>query len=350
MSLRGGVGGPADGGRMGRISVCSPCGGIPCRRSGFAFRRVRYAAAMSHSGEQNNPHAQPQPNPYGQVPAPQNPVPTQQNPYAPQNPYPQQAIPPGQTGGYGYPAPGVPAPPTGPPAGAPVAAPGGAGRGMSGWLWAVGGVVAASAIWASLLFATGGFSSEPSPDSAGYAYTSDLCADTSMTPFEDAHYKTKASTGTASKDANPQHSGAQLKSLDTMTCNISFEQDGASTSAYSSTWLYNTATLHKEADPTPEFADGYRSYEKQDTSVGYKVEAVPGIGDEAYLVTRKDEGSTSSSSYVILGVRDGWMTYQSTWSSYASSSGSGKQPTATEVATMLKTSATETLRRLRPER
>ncbi|WP_241721100.1 hypothetical protein [Streptomyces lydicus] len=319
---------------------------------------------MSISGEHDNPYAQPQPNPFGQAPAsqnpvptPQNPVPTQQNPYAPQNPhapenpYPPQAIPPGLTGGYGYPAPGVPAPPAGPPAVAPIAAPSGAGRGTSGWLWAVGGVVAASAIWASLLFATGGFSSEPSPDLAGYAYTSDLCADTAMTPFEDAHYKTKASTGTASKDDNPQHSGAQLKSLDTMTCNISFEQDGASTSAYSSTWLYNTATLHKQTDPTPEFADGYRSYEKQDTSVGYKVEAVPGIGDEAYLVTRRDDGSsTSSSSYVILGVRDGWMTYQSTWSSYASSSGSDKQPTATEVATMLKTSATETLRRLRPVR
>ncbi|SEE98569.1 hypothetical protein SAMN05428954_5015 [Streptomyces sp. 2112.3] len=346
----------ADGQHFGPLTT----GEIPCRRTGFAFRRVRYAAAMSISGDQNNPYAQPQPNPYGQVPAPQNPVPAQQNPYAPRNPhapeipYPQQAIPPGQTGGYGYPAPGVPAPPTGPPAGASVATPGGAGRGMSGWLWAVGGVVAASAIWASLLFATGGFSSEPSPDLAGYAYTSDLCADTAMAPFEDARYKTKVSTGTASKDANPQHSGAQLKSLDTMTCNISFEQDGASTSAYSSTWLYNTATLHKQTDPTREFADGYRSYEKQDTSVGYRVEAVPGLGDEAYLVTRKDDGSTSSSSYVILGVRDGWMTYQSTWSSYTASSGSGsdsgKQPTATDVATMLKSSATETLRRLRPGR
>lgn len=171
-----------------------------------------------------------------------------------------------------------------------------------------------------------------------------------MTPFENAHFKAKANTGTASKDANPQHSGAQLTSLDTMTCNVSFEQDGASRSAYSSTWLYNTATLHRKTDPAPEFADGYRSYEKQDTSVGYRVEAVPGLGDEAYLVTRKDEGSTSSGSYVILGVRDGWMTYQSTWSSYASSSGSGKQPTATEVATMLKTSATETLKRLQNSR
>ncbi|MFJ5799845.1 hypothetical protein [Streptomyces decoyicus] len=303
---------------------------------------------MSISGDQNNPYGPPQPNPYGQVPAAQNPVPAQQNPYA------QQAMPQGPGAGYGYPTPGVPAPPLGAPVGAPGASPGGAGRGMSGWLWAIGGAVAASAIWGSVLFATGGFSSEPTPDLAGYAYTGDLCADTSLTPFQDAHFKTKANTGTASKDANPQHSGTQLKTLDTMTCNVSFEQENAGSSAYSSTWLYNTATLHRGSDPAPEFADGYRSYEKQDASVGYRVEAVAGLGDEAYLVTRKDEGGTSNSSYVILGVRDGWMTYQSTWSSYASSSSSGsdsgKQPTATEVATMLKTSATETLKRLQNSR
>ncbi|WP_244942974.1 hypothetical protein [Streptomyces inhibens] len=293
---------------------------------------------MSISGDQNNPYP-PQPNPYGQVPAPQNPVPAQQNPYA--QPPPPQA--PG--GGYGYPAPGIPAPPVGPPGAA-----GGTGRGLSGWLWAIGGVVAASAIWGSVLFATGGFSSEPSPDLAGYGYTSDLCADTSLTSFENAHYKTKASTGTASKDANPQHSGAQQNSLDTMWCNVTLEQENASSSDYSSIWLYNTATLHKKTDPAPEFADGYRSYEKQDTSVGYKVESVPGIGDEAYLVTRNDQGSSSTGSYVILGVRDGWMTYQSTWSSYASSSSTGKQPTSAEVATMLKTSATETLKRLQRSR
>lgn len=295
---------------------------------------------MSISGDPNNPYAQPQANPYGQVPAPQNAVPGQQNPYA------QQAPPQVPGGSYGYPAPGAPVGTPGAPVGVP-GAPGGAGRGASGWLWAIGGAVAASAIWGSLLFATGGFSSEPSPDLAGYGYTSDLCAATSMTPFENAHFKAKENTGTSSKDANPQHSGAQEKSLDTMWCNVSLQQENASSSDYSSTWLYNTATLHKKADPAPEFADGYRSYEKQDTSVGYNVEAVQGIGDEAYLVTRNDQGSASSGSYVILGVRDGWMTYQSTWSSYASSSKSGKQPTSAEVAAMLKTSATETLKRLK---
>ncbi|TJZ56136.1 hypothetical protein FCH28_10760 [Streptomyces piniterrae] len=227
--------------------------------------------------------------------------------------------------------------------GSPGAAP---GRGASGWLWAVGGAVAASAVWASVMFAAGAFSSEPSPDLAGYSYTSDLCAATSLTAFKDAHYKPKQYTGTASKDPNPRHSGAQEKSMDTMWCDISMEQEKASSSDYSSTFVYSTATLHKKTDPEPEFADGYRAYEKQDVSGGYTVEPVAGLGDEAFLVTRKENGS-SGSSYVILGVRDGWMTYQSTWSSYTSTSGSTKQPSSTEVATMLKSSATETLKQLR---
>ncbi|MEU5207812.1 hypothetical protein [Streptomyces sp. NPDC020742] len=209
----------------------------------------------------------------------------------------------------------------------------------------------ASAVWASLLFATGGFSSEPSPDLAGYAYTDNLCAATSMTPFENAHYKTKDSTSTSSKDANPQHSSARQNALDNMWCNVTLQRENASSSDYSSTWLYNAVSLHKKTDPAPEFADSYRSYEKQDTSVGYKVEPVSGIGDEAYLVTRNDQSSSgsssSSSSYVILGVRDGWVTYQSTWSSYTSSSSTSTPPTSSEVATMLKTSAAETLKQLR---
>ncbi|MCB5906774.1 hypothetical protein [Streptomyces pinistramenti] len=274
------------------------------------------------SGDPNRPY--PQPQPYGQVPAPQNPVPAQQNPYA-------QQPPPPAPGGYGYPSAG-PQPP------------GGGGRGASGWPWAIGGAVAASAIWASVMFATGSFgSSEPRPDLAGYSYTSDLCADTSLTPFESARYRTKDSSSSA---PNPQHSGARQPAIDSMWCNISLEKEGESSSDYASNFLYNSVTLHKKADPAPEFADGYRAYEKQDTSVDYTVEPVTGIGDEAYLVMRKDSGNNSG-SYVILGVRDGWLTYQSTWSSYASGRGSGTQPRADEIADMLKSSARETLGKLR---
>ncbi|MFG2222201.1 hypothetical protein [Streptomyces sp. NPDC048644] len=282
---------------------------------------------MSFSGDLSGDPNRLYPQPYGQAPAPHNPVPAQQNPYA-------QQPPPQAPGGYGYPA-------TGP---QPPAPPGDGGRGASGWPWAIGGAVAASAIWASVMFATGSFgSSEPSPDLAGYSYTSDLCADTSLTPFESARYRTKGSSANA---PNPQHSGAQQPAIDSMWCNVSLEKEGESSSDYASNYLYNSVTLHKKADPAPEFADGYRAYEKQDTSVDYAVEPVTGIGDEAYLVTRKDS-SNNSGSYVILGVRDGWLTYQSTWSSYASSRSSSTPPGTDEIADMLKSSARETLGKLR---
>ncbi|WP_438488018.1 hypothetical protein [Streptomyces sp. S186] len=234
-------------------------------------------------------------------------------------------------------------------------APGGAGgRGVSGWLWAVGGAVAAAAIGASVMFATGAFSSEPGPDLKGYAFRDDLCAATSLTPFANAHYRAKPSAGSgsgssgASSPPNPQHSGSRMNSMDSMWCNISLTADHAGAGDYSSTWLYNSVTLHKKTDPGPEFADVYRAYEKQQTTVSYKVEPVTGLGDEAYLVTRNDPSGGGKSTYVVLAVRDGWLTYQSTWSGYAASSGgTAKPPSSSELATMLETSAKETLKRLR---
>ncbi|WP_241777667.1 hypothetical protein [Streptomyces sp. CT34] len=347
---------------------------------------------MSNTGDQNNPYnGQPQQGPYGPAPAPPNPLPAQQNPYGQQNP--PAGAPPQAPGSYGYPAvgaagaPGAPGAPGTPgisgvpgapvgnapgtpigaapgaligaagvpgiPAGAPPGGiPGGTGRGASGWLWALGGAVAATAIGASVMFATGGFSSEPSPDLKGYAYKSDLCAATSMTPFENAHFQAKPGSGSTGAGAsgssteNPQHSGVQQPSMDTMWCNVTLTPDSAGTAGYSSTWLYNTVTLHKKSDPAPEFADSYRSWEKQEASVHYKVESVPGIGNEAYLVTR-DDASNNNGSYVMLAARDGWLTYQSTWSGYTSSTATSKPPTTDEITTMLETSAKDTLHGLK---
>ncbi|SHK75644.1 hypothetical protein [Streptomyces yunnanensis] len=336
---------------------------------------------MSNTGDQNNPFSVPQP------PPGYRPTPAQQNPYA--RPIPQ-GTPPGAPpaaprgpGGYGYPghpaagspgmpgaagapaapgvlgAPGVPGLPRaayGAPSGG---TPGGtARRGVSGWLWALGGAVAATAIGTSVMFATGAFSSAPDPELKGYAFRDDLCAATSLTPFENAHYKAKPNTGGStgsrsgsgsgpSSPPNPQHSGSRMNSMDSMWCNISLTPETTGTNGYSSTWVYNSVTLHKKADPGPEFADTYRSYEKQQTSISYKVEPVSGIGDEAYLVTRSDTPGSNNSRYVILAVRDGWMTYQSTWSSYTPSSGNGKPPSSAEIATMLESSAKETFKRLR---
>ncbi len=239
--------------------------------------------------------------------------------------------------------------------GAPVGAPGsyggapagasGGGKGLPAWLWAIGGAVVASAVWVGVVFSTGGFSGEPSPDLRGYAYKADLCGSTSWAPFEDARYKMEDSSTSASAGENPTASGHQDPALDSMWCNADLVPEDAGSDDYSTNLVYTKAFLHKKTDPGPEFAAQYRSYEEQESSTDYKVTPVQGIGDEAYLVSRQ-ESTDSKSTYVVLGVRDGWLTYETAWSSY-SSGNSADRPSSEEVADMLRTSATETLKKLK---
>ncbi|MEU8823359.1 hypothetical protein [Streptomyces sp. NPDC048636] len=239
------------------------------------------------------------------------------------------------------------------PMGMPLAMPpgvpaGGGGTGGKGWLWGLGGAVLASAVWAGVLLATGGFGGgeEAKADLAGYKYTDNLCDPTDTEAFESAGYEEKDDT--SSSASNPTHSSSQSEALDSMTCNIDFQPDSASSSDYSSVWLYTTASLHKKTDPGPEFEATYRAYEDQKTSTyRYEVKAVGGLGDEAYVVTQTNRSSTRTGAYVILAVRDGWTTYQSTWSEYVSSSSSATAKTNAEATEMLKKSAEVTLEKMK---
>ncbi|MFE2182782.1 hypothetical protein [Streptomyces sp. NPDC059455] len=259
------------------------------------------------------------------------------------NPYAQPTMPSIPLGG-GYGPMGAPGTPPGVP---PMGPGGGAGGGGKGWLWGLGGVVVASAVWAGVLFATGGFDgSEAEADLAGYRYTTNLCGSTDSHAFEASGYEQKDESGSTS---NPQHSSSENPALDSMTCNIDFEPSGASTSDYSSVWLYTTASLHKKTDPGPEFEAQYRAYEDQKTSTySYQVSPVRGLGEEAYVVRQESKSSTSNTgAYVILAVRDGWMTYQSTWSEYVSTSSSASAKTPEEATEMLKKSAKATLEKMK---
>ncbi|MFI0778184.1 hypothetical protein [Streptomyces sp. NPDC021212] len=308
------------------------------------------------------------PNTYGPPQPPQPPLPPQQNPQ-PQPP-PQQGAPP--PGSYGHPQqpsphapayaqptmPGVPAMPAGPtgqvggeygPYAVPAPPPpgggaGGGSRGGKGWLWALGGVVVASAVWAGVVFATGGFGGEPKADLAGYGYTRNLCASTDLKAVEDAGYEQKDTSGSS----NPRHSASRDPALDSMTCQIDFEPTDASSSDYTSEWLSTTADLHRKTDPEPEFEAQYRSYEDQRTSsYTYRVSEVDDLGDEAYVVTQQNTGSSNTGAYVILGVREGWMTYQATWSEYVSSSSSADAMSSREATEMLEKSARATLAKMK---
>ncbi|SDJ59423.1 hypothetical protein [Streptomyces indicus] len=281
------------------------------------------------------PGGAPQPNPY-QQPSPQPPqAPVQQNPYAQQAPppFPQQAAP-GVPGAPGMPgAPGVQ-----PGFGAPVPPPA-PRKGIPGWVWGIGGVVVASAVWAGALFATGNLGS-PGADLGGYAYEKDLCSVAQMSSFEDRYEK-----GTEENDETKYSS--KRPSVDQSYCSLDLK-DKQSTDEYSSTYLTYNATWHKKADPEPEYADLAKSNEDYDYE-GSKtiVTKLDGLGDEAWLTTETSD-TDDELNRMELNVREGWFTFRMGWSDYsASSSGDSKVPSAVDVEKWLVADAKATLKELR---
>ncbi|MFC0597486.1 hypothetical protein [Streptomyces palmae] len=302
---------------------------------------------MSIPGDQPNPYAQQppqqphgQPNPYAQVPGQQQP-----NPYA-QPTLPSVPLTPAP-GGYGPGAPDAPGAPAAPQP--PVPPGGGQGAGRKGLVWGLGGAVVASAVWAGAIFATGGFDDDkPTADLAGYSYTGNLCEATDFSPFTDGKYKEDEPS---SEEQNPEHNGTEHEALDVMNCDMDFKRDD-STDSYSSAWLYTNVQLHKKSNPQPEFQATYQAYENQRSgSTAHKVKEITGIGDEAYLVTQVDKEGSTDGDYMILAVRDGWLTYSLTWSEYVSSSSgsSSSGATAEEIEGMLKRTATATLSKLKEQ-
>lgn len=254
------------------------------------------------------------------------PVPPQHNPYAQSGPYgqPPAAAPPA---GYYPPMPGMPGAP-----GTPGAAPGRGGAGKA-VLWGVVGAVVASALWGGglLLFGKDG---KASADLRGYTVQKDLCATQDISAFKSSY---------PTDDDDPTKYTAKSESVDEMYCDVGLEMEG---STYSDAYLSVQVDLHKKTDPGPEFADTWRTYSQHDDD--YKVTpliGVAGLGDEAYLIT--EDGT--SSRYITLAVRDGWMTYSMRWSAYDTSSDtdSTTMPTIDEASDWVKSSTKATLPRLK---
>jgi hypothetical protein len=253
------------------------------------------------------------------------PVPAQHNPYAQPGPYGPPAGQPGagQPPGY-YGQPGIPGAPGAP--GAPRGS-GGAGRAV---LWAVVGAAVASALWGGGVLLLGKDSSTK-PDLRGYAVKDDLCSATDLSAFKSTYSK---------DDDDPTKYSAKSDSLDEMYCNEGLEKADAS---YPDAYVYVQVDLHKKTDPKGEFGDAWRSYSQHDSD--YHVTPVAGFGDEAYLVT----DDSSSSHYVTLAVRDGWMTYSMQWSAYGStdSSDSSDLPSVEDATGWVKSATRATLPKLK---
>ncbi|WP_419994854.1 hypothetical protein [Streptomyces boninensis] len=266
-----------------------------------------------------------QPNPYQQPGY-------QQGGYGQQG-YGQQGYIPGQAGQPGQqpgqPAPGYPTPPV------PAVGPGGGGGGKGlGWLWGgLAGAVVASAVWAGLVFAgpLGGDKDEAAkPDLRGYTYQKDPCAKTDFSAFR-SEYNDLGN----SEDQSSTH-----RAVDAMWCwNSPQGSEGtAEASVAMEMWLY------KKTDPAENFRGTYESYEQRsngDTS--YQVEKVSGLGDDAYLVKPKD---SSQNGAVYLAVRQGWMSYQMSWTPLTSGD-DDSTPDADTVERMLREATEATLKKMK---
>ncbi|MGP4111020.1 hypothetical protein ACTWP5_08920 [Streptomyces sp. 4N509B] len=192
--------------------------------------------------------------------------------------------------------------------------PGGPRRPLPGWLWAVGGVVVASAVWGGVLVLTvGGSENSPSepppvrPNLAGYTYAADMC-ETADTSAFDVDYQ-------ADGYREPSELAYEHRALDRSAC--TFYLSPLATTGYSSLYLTYDAVWHKGTSPRAEFAASYRQQEQyEDVNYDYAVEPVDGLGDEAFIVYQTDTLDDGRLARVVLAVREGWFVHTLTWDAY----------------------------------
>ncbi|MDG5809222.1 hypothetical protein P9869_42795 [Streptomyces ossamyceticus] len=279
---------------------------------------------------QPQPAVQPQTPPQAQLPASPSAYPYP-NPQSPAGFGPPAASLPTQHNPYGQPQPGG-YPPAGYPTAPAAPGSGGAGRAV---LWAVLGAVLASAAWAGGVFLLG---RDDEADLRGYEAKSELCREVEHSSFDDEYPE---------EDSSPVNQSLEHEALDQSYCSLSLKK--SSTSTLSDAYFSVELELHKKTDPGPEFTARWAEYDQRYDD--YEVERISGFGDEAYLVTEDTtSGSDSSGSRsATLAVRDGWVTYEMSWSAYASSydDDAASLPEVAEVTDWLKTDTTATLENLK---
>lgn len=152
----------------------------------------------------------------------------------------------------------------------------GGGRYRRPWLWALGGALGASVLWAAGLAAY----QTRGPDLGGHRASDALCAEAPLSALVTALGKRGATT-----DADAYGHPA----LDRTYCSV---QLGEAPSGYEASLRYE---LHKETDPAPEF-DAVQSQAAMPEEPA--PEPVPALGDKAYF-------SVSGGTYAELVVLDG---------------------------------------------
>lgn len=137
------------------------------------------------------------------------------------------------------------------------------------WLWALGGAVVASAVWAGTPAVQDRFADTPRVD---YRHAENLCQEVSLEVLAKTINRTAREAD--SNDPSEGRSGAQ----DWAHCGIHL-RNGKEPLAYQAQVLVE---LHKKTDPGPEFATGPLGNTTMRMDPAERRE-VPGLGDRAVL-------------------------------------------------------------------
>ncbi|MFE7139555.1 hypothetical protein ACFVAG_17575 [Streptomyces sp. NPDC057644] len=190
-----------------------------------------------------------------------------------------------------------------------------------GVLWAAGGALTASAVWATAVFAYG-IGGDPKPDLRGYRVESDTCAAVELKALAEVVRATETEPAETALD------GIEHPALHRIRCTVFLipadaaaqgrKEPAGWTESYEASV---TAELHKETDPRPEFEASSTLTEIDGMEVT-QVERVPDLGDLAHLLVLSD-------SVMQLKVVEGGAVVTLTltaWRDYDSDDGEEEPP------------------------
>ncbi|WP_329367318.1 hypothetical protein OG896_20125 [Streptomyces sp. NBC_00669] len=143
------------------------------------------------------------------------------------------------------------------------------------WTWGLGGLAVASALWTAGLHLYDDHR-RAGPDLHGYTLGASPCAGDGLTALTAA----LKATDTEAVTPAAAHLGPALDQIH-CTLSVGARTPGAVTSRYQ---VFVTIDLHKRTDPRAEFED-QRGLDTGDLTPAEHDTAVPGLGDEAYLLT-----------------------------------------------------------------
>ncbi|MGW7361558.1 hypothetical protein ACWGI0_34330 [Streptomyces sp. NPDC054802] len=174
------------------------------------------------------------------------------------------------------------------------------------WLWALGGAVVASAVWAAGLYAYG----YGGPDLGGYRASKDLCAD--------AEFKGLTATVGERMDEGSGGWGSEHESLHEAWCYtdlrppghvVETDEDGNELTSFPHVSL--SYTLHKKTDPGPEFEGWVAARIDTGDDEAVPLRRIDGLGERALITDEEVGGSTTL--HVLDGQAVFTMSVNSDW-------------------------------------